>query len=45
MTRLIIIQVVQLVLIIFYGYSGALVIEEVAKQAQNFQDTLTGISL
>lgn len=29
MTRLIIIQVVQFVLIIFYGYSGVLVVEEV----------------
>lgn len=37
MTRLIIIQVIQLHLIVFYGYSGVLLVEKVAEQAQTFQ--------
>jgi len=40
MSRLIIIQVIQFFLIVFYAYSGVLIVQEVARQAQEFQDTL-----
>jgi len=40
MSRLIIIQTAQLVLIIFFAYSGVLIVQQVAERAQTFQDDL-----
>ena len=40
MSRLIIIQVVQFFLILFYAYTGVVLVQEIAARAQNFQDEL-----
>lgn len=40
MSRLLIIQTAQVILIIFFALSGIVVVQEIAQEAQNFQDNL-----